>query len=168
MFCAGTLIGTDRGDVAVQDLQPGTLVATRDAGWQPILAIRAVHVSAAMLRKDPDLQPVILPTGFQGANAALSVSPTQRIMLRGAQAQLLFGSAEILVAAQLLAGAGAVRCQTINRSVVYYHLLLANHEVMQVHGVWTETLFLGDIALRAQLPAAVAGSGGRQPAHAMP
>jgi hypothetical protein len=146
-FVKGTLIETDRGVVAVEHLAPGAKVATRDRGWQPILAIRAVHVSAAMLRADPDLQPVILPPGTQGAKTALSVSPSHRIMLQGAQSQLLFGSPEVLVAAHHLVGAGAIRARTTGQPVVYYHLLLERHEILQVHGIWTETLFIGDIAV---------------------
>ena len=57
-FAAGTLIETNKGQIAVEHLKAGDLVTTRDAGMQPIRWIGSRKVSAAALAANANLYPI--------------------------------------------------------------------------------------------------------------
>ena len=81
-FCSGTRIMAGDGQlVAIEQLNAGQSVLTRDNGAQPLLwvgktTVRAVGVFA----------PVQLPAGMLGNLGALSVAPLQRIFCISAAA----------------------------------------------------------------------------------
>ena len=133
-FVPGTLIDTQLGPRMVEDLRPGDLVDTLDHGPQPLLAIRRLSFSARAVRLDPGLLPVRL--NGEGREP-LVLSPAHRVLVGGSQADLLFGSAEVLAPAHLLAE-GRVPVTGIAR---YYHLLFARHEVIFANGWAVESLF---------------------------
>lgn len=56
----------------------------------------------------------------------------------------MFGAQEVLVAAKHLIGEGAMRLDPKGKPLVYFHLLLDDHMILKAHGIWTESLFLGD------------------------
>lgn len=145
-FVTGTLIETDSGPVRVEMLQPGMRVKTLDSGWQPLRARRTTFVTAAMILAQPALAPVRIPKGMLGATRALDVSGAHCLFWRDGQAELLFGNAEVLVPAHFLLGHGAERKPKDPRPVIYHHLLFDRHEILTAHGVWSESLFLGEQA----------------------
>ncbi|MEW9921488.1 Hint domain-containing protein [Marimonas sp. MJW-29] len=144
-FCAGTLIDTDLGAVPVQFLRPGARLLTLDDGVSTLLGIRRFEISPAAQAHDPSLLPLRLPRGLCGASMPLELSPNHRVLVRSFQANLLFESAEVLIAAKLLAGFGAMQLDPTSRPLVYFHLLLGRHAVLRAHGIWAESLFLGDM-----------------------
>ncbi len=106
-FTPGTLILTDRGEVAVETLRPGDLVMTRDNGLQPIRWVGRKELDFAQLVALPALRPVRIAAGAMGLNTPardLLVSPQHRVMIEGPWAEMLFGDAEVLVAATHLLG----------------------------------------------------------------
>lgn len=140
-FTPGVMISTDRGEVAVERLQPGDLVMTRDHGLQPIAWIGSRKLGLADLIAQPRLQPVQIGQGALGYGLPLRdtlVSPQHRMLIEGALPEMLFGEAEVLVAATHLTTLDGVR-QVLTPGVSYIHLLFARHEIICANGAWTES-----------------------------
>jgi hypothetical protein len=147
-FGPGALVRTDRGIVDIADLAVGDQVLTRDHGPQPIRWIATAEVSARELEANPSLRPVSLaldgePSGYP----PLYLSSNHRVLISGAETELLFGAPEVLVAAgHLTARHGVSDAPHIN-PLAYTHLLCADHEIIEVNGLWVETLLTGPMAL---------------------
>jgi Ca2+-binding RTX toxin-like protein len=141
-FTLGTMILTDRGEVAVEALAVGDLVMTRDNGLQPLRWIGQRKLSALELQADPDLQPVRIAKGTlsgAGPDRTMLVSPQHRVLIEGARAELLFGEAEVLVPAKHLIGHADVTRALPAEGVTYLHILFDRHEIVQSDGIWTES-----------------------------
>lgn len=133
-FTRGTLIETDRGLVAVEDLAAGDRVITLDNGPQPLLWVGAARVSG----RDAHA-PVRIEKGVLGNDRPLEVSPCHRMLLTGWRAQALFSEDQVLVAAQNLTlheGINRRRCTQVE----YFHLLFETHEIIRANGALSESL----------------------------
>lgn len=146
-FEEGTRIATPRGQVPVQNLRPGDLVLTEDAGAQPLRWVCGGSVMAT----DTAL-PVRFQPGALGNRHALSVSGQHLMLVEGWDCEMLFGEEQVLVAAKDLAGLPGISQETRPRRVVYYHLLLDRHHLLRAEGALTESLHPGPMAMEA-LPA---------------
>lgn len=150
-FVTGTLIETEEGPLPVCALRPGIRLATLDNGWQPLLARRETTITPAMMRAFSALCPVHIPVGLCGAQRPLDVSAAHSLFWSDPRAELLFNSREVFVPARNLIGHGALPSPLADKTVTYHHLLLPQHEVIMAHGVWSESLFMGDIARRGRM-----------------
>lgn len=151
-FCAGTMIETDRGPVAVEDLAKGDMIATRDNGFQPVRWIGSVKVSPAALRANPKLRPIRIKAGALGENLPtddLMISPQHRVLVRSKVAVRMFGVMEVLIAAKQLLQLDGVDIAADMPEATYFHFLLDGHEVVTSNGAATESLFTGPEALKA-------------------
>ncbi|MEO0750240.1 MAG: Hint domain-containing protein [Pseudomonadota bacterium] len=148
-FVQGTKITTLNGDTAVERLTPGMKILTKDNGFVTLLAIRRAPLGRGVLRMNPDLRPVVLPAGAVGNTRRLMLSPPHRVLLSDANAELLFGSHEVLVPARHLVGHAGIYQAAATDPVTYFHLLFEQHEVLWSNGCWTESLFLGDATYAA-------------------
>ncbi|MDR0810355.1 MAG: Hint domain-containing protein [Gemmobacter sp.] len=156
-FARGTLIRTPHGDVPVEVLSAGDLVMTRDNGAKPISWIGSRHLSAAALKANPKLRPIIIRKGALGENTPsqdLTISPQHRVLAKSRIAQNMFCASEVLVAAkQLLAIDGIDTSE--QETVEYWHLLFEDHEIVYSNGAETESLYPGPEALKALGPEAI-------------
>lgn len=151
-FTPGTMILTDRGEVAVDDLVPGDLVVTHDNGLQPLRWVGRQHLSRARLMAQPELQPVRIARGAiagAGPERSMLVSPQHRVLVTGALPELLFGEAEVLVPATHLVGRADVSRALPEAGVTYIHLLFDRHEVVLSDGLWTESFQPAERTLNA-------------------
>ncbi|MBY5932273.1 Hint domain-containing protein [Tateyamaria omphalii] len=142
-FASGMMIETPDGPRAIEMLGDGDLVLTADAGPQPILWTGCTTVAAIA-----DLAPIVVTAGTLGNDADLVVSPQHAILLTDWRAELLFGQDEVLVRAKDLLCMDGVYRKTGGR-VTYHHILLNQHNVVQAHGIWSETLYPGSVAMGA-------------------
>jgi Ca2+-binding RTX toxin-like protein len=140
-FTPGVKILTDRGEVPVEALVPGDLVMTRDNGLQPLRWVGRRDLGLLDLMADPDLQPIEIAQGalHMGPDRVMRVSPQHRVLIEGARAELMFGEAEVLVAAKHLLGQAGVTRVLPLEGVAYIHILFDRHEIVQSDGVWTES-----------------------------
>jgi Ca2+-binding RTX toxin-like protein len=141
-FTTGTQIMTERGEVAVEALQPGDRVLTRDNGMQPLRWIGTRQVSHRELQAMPDLQPVRIGSGALGGQLpkrSMLVSPQHRVLIEGAKAEMYFGESEVLVAAKHLVGQAEVTRALPAEGVSYVHILFDRHEIVLSDGIWTES-----------------------------
>ncbi|OUS38059.1 2,3,4,5-tetrahydropyridine-2,6-carboxylate N-succinyltransferase [Rhodobacterales bacterium 56_14_T64] len=136
-FVAGSLIRTPYGEVTVEDLQPGDLVETRDDGAQPIR-----WIGARLVQAEGDFAPIHIRAGTFGSHRDLLVSPQHRVLVRDSLAELLFGEAEVLVAAKDLLNDRSVTRRP-GGEVTYVHLMFDRHQVIFSEGLETESFLPG-------------------------
>jgi len=79
----------------------------------------------------------------------MMVSPQHRVLLESTRAEVLFGEAEVLVAAKHLLGLSGVERGLPAAGVVYVHLLFDRHEIILSDGIWTESFQPADRTLAA-------------------
>ena len=77
----------------------------------------------------------------------LLVSPQHRMLVEGAPAEMLFGEAEVLVAALHMTLIEGVD-QLLPMGVRYLHLLFDAHEIIRAEGAWTESFLPADRSLQ--------------------
>lgn len=140
-FTAGTLIKTERGERAIEDLKVGDRVMTRDHGLQTIRW--AGSRTVAGLGK---MAPVTFDTGTLGCSAPLTVSPNHRMLICGAMADLVCGEDELLLSAKMLVNDRNVR-QVPCGFVTYVHVMFDYHEIIWANDCPTESFYVGDSAL---------------------
>jgi len=140
-FARGTRILTPRGPVSVENLRRGDTVLTRDNGLQPIRWMNSRRV-----RAEGSFAPVRIAAGAMGNETDLFVSPQHRMLIKGAEPELLFGSREVLAAAKHLVNGRTV--QQLDGGVVeYFHLMFDSHELIFAEGAITESFHPGDQSL---------------------
>ena len=143
-FVRGTRLMTPRGPVAVEDLSLGDQVITRDHGLQPVRWVGSRAVDAVGRHA-----PVLIEAGTFGDHGLLRVSPQHRILVRDAQAELLFGQHEVLVKAKHLVNDRTVRIDRSDALVEYFHVMFDAHEIVYSEGLETESFHPGRETLDA-------------------
>lgn len=134
-FCAGTLIATTLGEVAVEALAIGDLLITAAGKVEPVRWIGRRSYAGRFLVGRSSLMPVVIRAGALGDNLPrrdLWVSPSHAMAIDG-----------ILVPAKcLLNGVTIVQDRKCDR-VDYVHVELRQHDIILAEGAATET-FLDD------------------------
>ncbi|PRY24930.1 Hint domain-containing protein [Aliiruegeria haliotis] len=151
-FAAGTMIDTPHGPVAVEALQPGDKVLTRDSGALPILWTGQRHFTGKHLHLAPHLAPIRIRAGALGPGSPandLLVSPQHRVAIENWRCETLFGEASVLAPAKALCDDCNVTIEGSADGVTYCHLLLESHELVRANGHWAETLLTGPQAQEA-------------------
>ena len=136
-FAGLALIETERGPRTINSLRRGDLVWTADMGLQPVLDILQTRVSTAALRQDPRLRPIEIAQG--GFGGGLPKTPTLFSRQHGVAA---FGGRCLIRAAHLAEVCGVASTRHSNPAPIHYmHLLLAEHALLKVNGIWAESYF---------------------------
>lgn len=149
-FTSGTRIATPRGEIAIEALQEGDRVITRDNGMQEIRWIGQKTVHQAALTAMPHLRPVLLRAGSLGhglPQTDLLLSPNHRVLMMEDRVGMLFDETEVLSAVKHLTGRDGIDVVTADQ-VTYWHILFDNHEVILSNGAWTESFQPGDYSLK--------------------
>ena len=135
----GTLIATQRGEIAAETLRPGDKVVSRDRGLVPL---RWRGEITAETHLSPEDAPILIPRQALGRNLPvrdLYVAPDQRIWLRGAAFRDLFASHEVLVPARALAGWSGISVATYLPVPSYTVLLFDQPEIIIADGLQIES-----------------------------
>ncbi len=133
-FAQGTRILTDRGEVAVEALRAGDLVATLAdpaSPFAPVLWIGHRKVRLAGHAHARDLAPIRIRAGALAENTPhrdLLVSPDHGLLLDGA-----------LVPARLLVNGRTIVAEHGLAEVTYYHIELARHDAVLAEGAAAES-----------------------------
>ncbi len=163
-YCPGTMIATDRGEVAVEELAIGDRVMTVAGTAKPIRWIGRRSYAGRFLRSRPRLLPVRIAAGALGDGLPyldLVVSPAHALMLQG-----------VLVPAEDLVNGVTILREPAMERVDYLHIELAEHDVIWANGVAAETfvdddsraMFANAAEYHALYPDAVT----TQPAYCLP
>ncbi|MGI3211604.1 Hint domain-containing protein [Roseovarius tibetensis] len=148
-FTPGTRIATPRGECAVEDLQVGDRIITRDNGLQEIRWIGQRALTGQELRKAPHLCPILIRAGALGRGLPLHdmlVSPQHRVLLNSDRAALYFDDREVLAAAKHMTGMEGIGPAGV-RATTYIHFMFDQHEVVLSNGAWTESFQPGEQVL---------------------
>jgi len=146
-FARGTLIATDAGPVAIEDLTPGMMLETADAGLQ-----RLMWVGSTVLvpKADPLLADTPLLTRISADSLGLGrpmpdlvLGPWARMLVRHAACRALlnteeaFAPASCMVDGQSFIGLHAVQPMRV------YHLAVDGQHVLLANGVEVESYHPG-------------------------
>ncbi len=159
-FTPDTAIRTPDGTRLIRDLRAGDRIQTKDNGAQEILWTGQKRMSGARLYAMPHLRPIRFRAGAFGLgrpDGDLLVSPQHRMLLRGAAAQALFHTTEVLVAAEDLINDATITVDQTLREVTYVHLLLDRHNIVFANGLETESFHPANTAFDTIDPAQQAG-----------
>ena len=149
-FAAGTMIATPLGLRCIESLRPGDRIDTADSGPQPVVWIGQRRITGARMHVMPHLRPVRIGHSALGGGRPgvdLLVSPRHRVLVRGPQADALFGTPEVLVRACDLIDDRSVHLDHTLREVTYVHVMLDAHHIVRANGLETESFHPMDAAL---------------------
>lgn len=147
-FVSGTLIETQNGPKAIETLSVGDMVLTRDAGYQPL---RWLGKTAAVAQGD--LAPIVISKGTLGNTTDLVVSPQHAVLVEDWRAELLYGEPDVLICANdLLQHDGIYRKP--GGIVTYCHILFDSHQLVKAGGIWSESLYPGEMTRCTVTPSA--------------
>lgn len=151
-FTAGSMILTPYGLKKIDTLHAGDMVTVSNGLSQPVCWIGRRRLTAFDLKKKKHLLPVrIRANHFSTGCPArdMLISPQHRIAVYSSAMQLCFGEWQMLAPAKGLIDGDGIAQVTPDQGVEYIHILLDQHELVQVEGVWSESLFLGKTSLNA-------------------
>jgi len=157
-FVRGTLIDTEHGPIAVEDLKPGVKVRTNDGTYSPLRLALSRTVAAAEIDKNHNLAPVRIMQGALGNGLPardLRVSRQHRMFVSSKVCERMLGQPSALVSAVKLTQLPGVFVEPDQGDVQYYHLLFDRHEVIFAEGAATESFFCGPEAMKSMSPAAL-------------
>lgn len=140
-FTAGTMILTPQGNRLIEELSVGDLILTRDHGPQPLRWVGQCTVPAVGAAA-----PVLIEQGILNNSADLLVSPNHRMLIKASEADLLFGSNEVLVAAKHLLSTDGIS-QVEGGEITYFHLLFDEHQIIHANDCPSESFFPGKGAI---------------------
>ncbi|MCH2164789.1 MAG: choice-of-anchor L domain-containing protein [Marinovum sp.] len=141
-FVAGSLVEAENGFVPVELVRPGMRMKTRDHGIRTVRWVGSVDRIAAN-----DDAPIVFEEGVLGAYQRTAVSPNHRLLLTGPSLPIYFDTDEILVPAKFLIDIPGVKRSVTHRAVRYVHILFDQHELIKCDGVWSESLYPGELGL---------------------
>lgn len=149
-FCRGTLILTDQGKKAVEDITSEDRVHTLDHGFQQV---RWIHKSKVQFIEHSDKnRPIRITAGALGLGMPerdLLVSPQHRMMVSSVIAKRVTGAGEVLIAAKNLTALPGVSVEQDIAEVEYWHFFCDQHEIVLAEGAPSETLHLGKEAIKS-------------------
>lgn len=154
-FAAGSRIRTQDGHKLVESLQPGDHVQTRDNGNQEIVWVGSRRITGARLFAMPELRPIRMRANALDQDvpdADLLVSPHHRMLYQGRNAQALFNSDEVLVAARDMVNDHSIIVDHSVREVTYIHLMFEQHQIVWANGVATESFHPANTSLNTIAP----------------
>ncbi|MBY4894772.1 Hint domain-containing protein [Rhodobacteraceae bacterium N5(2021)] len=149
-FLAGTLMLTERGGVAIEDLRPDDILWTKDHGWQALRLV--VRETMVFKTRDDKAKPILIPAGALGENQPqtdLILSPQHRVL------QVIEETGEeVLVPAIKLIGHKGIRRMRGKKRAEYLNVVMERHSVIQAAGCWVESLLVTSRSLSRQTKAA--------------
>lgn len=140
-FTRGTMIDTPDGARAIEELEAGDLVVTRDHGARPIR-----WIGSQAVRATGKMAPVMIRKGALGNDRDLMVSQLHRMLITDWRAELMFGEPEVLACAKHLVNGDTIHLVegADGGEVEYFHMLFDRHEIVTANGAPSESFHPGE------------------------
>lgn len=146
-FARGTLLHTERGQMAVEDLLPGDRVRTVDAGFQTLLWRGTTLLSARAKGQDPTMGKLTRiaadALGIARPMPDLVLGPKARLAHRASGVKTLTGQDTALVPGRDFIDGVNVVSLTPPTTVPAFHLGFARHHLLVASGVEVESYHPG-------------------------
>jgi len=149
-FARGTLISTAQNKVAVEDLRPGDKIKTRDNGIRTLRWIGSCAFGGPKTASDVTGYPIRIKADALGdmrPDQDLLVSPRFRVLSNHASCAALFGSPETLAPAIDLMDDETIMQVRPPEDLLFYNLMLDNHQIIQANGLDTESYHPGNFGV---------------------
>lgn len=130
---AGRLVATDSGWRKVETLAPGDMVLTFDHGMRRLESIDATAVTPDP-RQSSVAQALHVPKGAIGNRRAITLLPSQLVLLDCDFAQARYGDPFLLVQAGLLDGYNEIVRAPLPAQATSYMLTFAQEEIIHTDG----------------------------------
>ena len=130
-YCRGTLILTERGEVAVEDLSDADWVVTASGAIRPIKWIGRRSYGGRFVAGNPQVLPVVIRAGALGGGVPrrdLWVSPMHALFVDG-----------LLIPAKALINGDSITQATHAELVEYFHVELDSHDILLAEGAPAES-----------------------------
>ncbi len=130
-YCLGTLILTNRGERAVEDLGIGDHVITLSGAARPIRWIGRRHLNLLRHPAPDQVRPILIR-----ADAIADGAPRRDLRVSPDHA-VLFGRG--LIPARLLVNGASIQQEVECQSTTYYHVELDTHDILLAEGLPAES-----------------------------
>ncbi|GHA41594.1 hypothetical protein GCM10008927_02470 [Amylibacter ulvae] len=151
-YAGRSFVQTPDGDKRIGTLRAGDLVTTVEHDDLPIRWIGKKRLNLTKPNTNARDFPVEIKRhalGKNKPNKTLLVSQQHRILIKGPIVQKLCCASEVLIAAKELTALNGIQIKTDQRQITYVHILLEDHQLLYVHGLEAETLYLGTETMRS-------------------
>lgn len=145
-YAPGTPINTPQGFQPVEALAPGDEVLTYDGA-----ARRIVWAGMREVPANGRFGPIRLLSPYFGLRRDVIVAPEARLVVSGPEVEYLFGQESVLVEASAFQNTGFATGVPGVATIRYHHLLLEQHEILDVAGSPMESLYIGNLRKRPEI-----------------
>lgn len=156
----GSIIATEEGQIAVEDLLPGTRVLTRDNGAQPLLWVGSMALTPNGQNQSDRMGKLSRVTadsfGLGRPMPDLLLGPSARLLRRDAVLISALGTSAALAPITAFIDGDTVLELTPATPVQVYHLAFEHHQIIFANGLEVESYHPGnrnDIQLTGQIRA---------------
>lgn len=149
-FTEGTLIATPEGEVPIESLAAGDPVLDMDGRIHPVRWIgrRRQAIPLGLGQAFEKWLPVVVRAHSFGPGQPhrdTRFSQNHRVLLGGAQLEVLTGEPQMLAPVKFLLGPGIEVDRSV-REVTYFHILCGEHVILVANGLCAESLMRPDLA----------------------
>jgi hypothetical protein len=155
-FCAfarGTLIDTEHGQMAIEDLLPGDQIRTADGSCQPVVWIGSTTLVPGQRKsrsRSFNLSRIMADSfGMARPMSYLIAGPTARLLNTPEHLRAISGGNQMLTPVRAFVDGVNVIETTPPTAVQLYHLCLPRHAVIKISGLEFETYHPGANPIRS-------------------
>lgn len=146
-FARGTIIATEEGPVAIEDLLPGMKVETRDAGYQPLIWVGTISIAPKLPLAHMPARLFRIPVDSFGPARPmpdLMLAPHARLLHRSPKLMdVVHGDSALTPITAFEDGYSVIRVAPAS-AVNVYHLAFRDHHVLRANGLEVESFHPGN------------------------
>jgi len=146
-FARGTIMATEEGPVAIEDLLPGMKIETRDSGFQALMWIGTIAIGPNIPLAHMQARLFRIPVDSFGPARPmpdLMLAPHARLLHRSAKLRGLVESETALTPITAFEDGYSVIRVAPASPVSVYHLAFRDHHILRANGLEIESFHPGD------------------------